>query len=81
MTDTIPLFGYRRKSYLILFGITGFMSWNLLSDYGVENREIGLLLLTCINICIAFCNVIGEALLVEYSGNNNDGSNENEKAS
>lgn len=57
------------------------MCWNLLSDYGVENRELGLLLLTTINVCVAFCNVIGEALLVEYSGHSDDDTKQNDKAS
>ncbi|CAK91417.1 unnamed protein product (macronuclear) [Paramecium tetraurelia] len=81
MTDTVPLFGYRRKSYLIFFGVLGFFCWNLLADYGVENREFGLILLTVINICVAFCNVIGEALLVEYSGHSDDDTHQNDKAS
>jgi len=69
LTDTVPLFGYRRKSYLILFGILGFLMWNALADYGIENKELGICLLICINVALAFCNVIGEALLVELSGN------------
>ena len=81
LTDTVPIFGYRRKSYLILFGCLGFICWNLLSDYGVENRELGLLLLTCINLCVAFCNVIGEALLVEYSGHSDEDTHNNDRAS
>lgn len=68
LTDTVPLFGYRRKSYLMLFGLLGFMMWNTLADYGVENPTIGIALMIGINISIAFCNVIGEALLVELSG-------------
>jgi MFS-type transporter involved in bile tolerance (Atg22 family) len=68
MTDMVPLFGYRRKSYLLFFGIAGFIMWNLLAFYGIENQELGVGLLMGINISLAFCNVIGEALLVELSG-------------
>jgi hypothetical protein len=68
MTDTIPFFGYRRKSYLFFFGILGFFLWNALALWGIHNETLGVILMLVINICIAFCNVIGEALLVELSG-------------
>jgi BT1 family len=77
MTDTIPLFGYRRKSYLMLFGVLGFLMWNVMATYGIHNPDIGVGLLLGINICIAFCNVIGEALLVELSGHTQDAEAEN----
>jgi len=44
------------------------MLWNVLAHYGIHNPDIGYALLIGINVCVAFCNVIGEALLVELSG-------------
>lgn len=64
----VPFFGYRRKSYLMFFGFSGFCMWNLLAFYGIKNEDVGVGLLMAINISIAFCSVIGEALLVELSG-------------
>ena len=58
-TDFIPLFGYRRKSYLFIFGILGFCAYNALAIYGTHNPTIGVLLLLSIQTCIAFCNVVG----------------------
>ena len=69
LTDTVPLLGFRRKSYLILFGIIGFVLWNILADYGTQSKLFGIGLLVGINIAISFCSVIGEALLVELSSN------------
>jgi len=47
LTDAKPLFGYRRKSYLILFGFLGTVGWILLAYYGLNDLYIalGLLLL------------------------------------
>lgn len=52
----------------MLFGILGFIMWNIMATFGISNPDLGVGLLLGINICIAFCNVIGEALLVELSG-------------
>lgn len=52
----------------MLFGSLGFLLWNLLAHFGIQNKTVGVALLVAINVCIAFCNVIGEALLVEMSG-------------
>ena len=37
MTDTVPLFGYKRKSYLMIFGILAFIMWNLMAHYGIHD--------------------------------------------
>jgi len=66
MTDTMPFFGYRRKSYLIMFGMFGFLLWQSMAKY-ISTKYMAFFALFLINICIAFCNVIGEALIVEIS--------------
>lgn len=45
ITDSKPLFGYRRKSYIILFGIFDTLGWITLSKYGTDNLYSALLLL------------------------------------
>ena len=47
-TDSKPLFGYRRKSYLILFGILGGVGWLCLAFYGMKKVYTSLALLTFI---------------------------------
>lgn len=46
-TDSKPLFGYRRKSYLIIFGLVGGIGWIMLAYYGINNlySALGLLLI------------------------------------
>jgi len=46
-TDSKPLFGYRRKSYLVIFGLLGAIGWVAMAYYGLNNmyHALGLLLL------------------------------------
>jgi MFS-type transporter involved in bile tolerance (Atg22 family) len=64
--DSYPLFGSRRRSYLILFSLVGALGWILLGTW-VTNLWQAILVKTLINISINFCNVIGEAIMVENS--------------
>ena len=58
ISDGIPLFGYRRKSYLILFGFIQSICWISLSKW-VKGPAAGVFVLITVQISIAFCNVIG----------------------
>jgi hypothetical protein len=37
ITDSKPLFGYRRKSYIIIFGLADTLGWIMLSKYGTQS--------------------------------------------
>lgn len=67
LSDKVPIFGYRRKSYLMLFGLANFAFWMLLAQFGVSNEVVGMATLFGINIATAFCDVVGEAIMVEMS--------------
>jgi len=62
-SDCLPIYGYRRKSYLILWGVVGFSCW-LAMAFWVKTfyAALGVLLLN--QIACSFSNVIGEALIV-----------------
>ena len=79
-SDCLPLFGYRRKSYLILWGIVSFLCW-LAMAFWVKtfNMAIGILLLN--QVACSFSNVIGEALIVisAQKSNENDSNSEEDK--
>jgi len=64
ISDNYVLFGYRRKSYVIIMGLIGFISYLIL---GIWSKTIhsGIFLLFFTAVAFAFQNVIGEALLVE----------------
>ena len=64
--DSYPIFGSRRRSYLIIFSFIGALGWVLLGTC-VHNLWQAILVKTLINISINFCNVIGEAIMVENS--------------
>ncbi|CAD8092194.1 unnamed protein product [Paramecium sonneborni] len=67
ITDSKPLLGYRRKSYIILFGIFDALGWIALSKYGTDSLYSALLLLFLIQLSTCFVNVVGEAILVEVA--------------
>ena len=71
ISDNVTFFGYRRKSYLILWSILQFCFYVSLATW-VRNKWLGILILMLIQVCIAFNNVIGEALLVEAAQNIQD---------
>lgn len=66
ISDGYPFFGFRRKSYLIFFGFVEAFCWFGLASW-VKSPIEGVLVLIFVQVAVAFCNVIGEALLVEFS--------------
>ncbi len=67
ITDSIYFLGYRRKSYLIFFGILQCACWLALSSKLIRNPYQGVPILFVKELSVAFLNVIAEALLVEVS--------------
>lgn len=68
MADSYPIFGSKRKAYLFLFGIFCGSGWIYLSFKGYQHIDVALLLLFMISLSVCFCNVVGEALMVELAG-------------
>ena len=66
ISDCFPIMGYRRKPYLTIFGIVGVFSWMFMALV-VSAPWMAICTMFCIQISCAFCNVIGEALVVEES--------------
>ncbi|KAM1720531.1 hypothetical protein ACFX12_022184 [Malus domestica] len=54
ISDSVPLFGYRRRSYLILSGLLGAVSWSLMATV-VDSK-----------FSVAFCIILG-SLSVAFS--------------
>lgn len=69
VSDLCPLFGYRRKLYIILCGIIDCLCWIIMALYVTKVWEATLTLFT-INMCLSFSTVLGEAIVVELSKNN-----------
>ena len=64
--DSYPIFGSHRKAYLIIFSLVAILSWILLGTW-VTTLAQAILVKTIINVSTNFCNVIGEAIMVETS--------------
>lgn len=58
ISDSYPICGYRRKTYLVFLGLLQSSFWILLSYLGF-NLIFVVFLILIIELCIAFCNVLG----------------------
>jgi len=64
ISDCFPIAGRRRAPYLAAFGMLGVTAWSCMSTM-VNSPIAAILTMLIIQICNSFCNVIGEALVVE----------------
>jgi len=78
ISDTFPLFGYKRKSYLVLSGLLGSVSWGLMAYLAtiINNGEmpgdavatvysVGLVMMSSLGL--AFSDVLVDAIVVGKS--------------
>jgi Na+/melibiose symporter-like transporter len=61
-----PIFGYRRKLYLLLCGVLNIVCWLIMAFY-VNNLLAATFVLFMVNMALSFSSVIGEAVVVETS--------------
>jgi Na+/melibiose symporter-like transporter len=66
LSDLLPIFGYRRKLYLLLCGILNIVCWLIMAFY-VNNLLAATFVLFMVNLALSFSSVIGEAVVVETS--------------
>lgn len=64
ISDGLPLFGYRRRPYLILSGVVGTASWLVLALY-VHSAWAATLTITVSSLAIAVSDVIVDSIVVE----------------
>ncbi|KAG2422597.1 hypothetical protein HXX76_015924 [Chlamydomonas incerta] len=64
LSDSVPLFGYRRRSYLVLCGLLGTLAWSLLA-LGVHDVRgaVGCMLLASLGTAAA--DVVVDSIVVE----------------
>lgn len=79
LSDGLPLFGYRRRSYLILAGILGSLSYLLLGNdfFGVFGYEASSLQATIASLlissaCVAFSDVVADGIVVQKTRDSKD---------
>ncbi|KAL6636768.1 hypothetical protein ACP70R_024340 [Stipagrostis hirtigluma subsp. patula] len=64
ISDSIPLFGYRRRSYLILSGLLGALSWSLMATI-VDDKYTAALSIVLGSLAVAVSDVVVDSMVVE----------------
>ncbi|GLI60781.1 hypothetical protein VaNZ11_003013 [Volvox africanus] len=64
ISDSIPLFGYRRRSYLILCGLMGSLAWLTLA-YGVHDARGAVACMLLASLGTAASDVVVDSIVVE----------------
>jgi folate/biopterin transporter len=72
LSDTVPLFGYRRKSYLLLAGLMGSGSWFALST-GVDTVQTAIFFSLLASASVAVSDVVVDSLVVERARQSSEG--------
>ncbi|XP_022975480.1 folate-biopterin transporter 1, chloroplastic-like isoform X1 [Cucurbita maxima] len=57
ISDSVPLFGYRRRSYLILSGLLGALSWALMATF-VDSKYGAAFCILLGSLSVAFSDVV-----------------------
>lgn len=66
MSDSVPIWGYKRRSYLIVCGALGAASWLTVST-PVMSVPVILTALTCGSLSTACADVVADSIVVELS--------------
>ncbi|KAG2727593.1 hypothetical protein I3760_01G164200 [Carya illinoinensis] len=64
ISDSVPLFGYRRRSYLILSGLLGALSWTLMATF-VDSKYDAAFCILLGSLSVAFSDVVVDSMVVE----------------
>ncbi|KAB2625430.1 folate-biopterin transporter 1 [Pyrus ussuriensis x Pyrus communis] len=64
ISDSVPLFGYRRRSYLILSGLLGVVSWSLMATV-VDSKFSVAFCIFLGSLSVAFSDVVVDSMVVE----------------
>lgn len=65
VTDRIPIFGYRRKSWLVISLVMSSIAWIYIALSGSTNQSSLFLGLIVVNIFVAFSDVVCDGLMVQ----------------
>ncbi|KAG1659431.1 hypothetical protein FOA52_001102 [Chlamydomonas sp. UWO 241] len=68
VSDSIPLFGYRRRSYLVACGLLGASSWTAFALL-VDSPSAAVAAMLCASLSTAFSDVVVDSIVVERTRN------------
>ncbi|GMH18831.1 hypothetical protein Nepgr_020672 [Nepenthes gracilis] len=66
ISDSVPLFGYRRRSYLVLSGLLGALAWSLMATV-VDGKYSAAFCILLGSLSVAFSDVVVDSMVVERS--------------
>eukprot|EP00899_Mesostigma_viride_P010345 jgi/Mesvir1/19311/Mv10378-RA.1 len=64
LSDSIPLFGYRRRSYLVLCGLLGASAWAYMCLVA-DSPAAAIAAITASSLAVAFSDVVADSIVVE----------------
>ncbi|XP_058084405.1 folate-biopterin transporter 1, chloroplastic isoform X2 [Magnolia sinica] len=64
ISDSFPLFGYRRRSYLVLSGLLGALSWSMMATL-VDSKYSAAFCILLGSLSVAFSDVVVDSMVVE----------------
>ncbi|KAH7447632.1 hypothetical protein KP509_01G114700 [Ceratopteris richardii] len=64
LSDGLPLFGYRRRSYLVICGLLGAVSWTVMALF-VTNKYGAAIAIISSSLSVAFSDVVVDSMAVE----------------
>nr|XP_016464108.1 PREDICTED: folate-biopterin transporter 1, chloroplastic-like [Nicotiana tabacum] len=64
VSDSFPLFGYRRRSYLVLSGLLGALSWFFMATF-VDSKYGAAFCILIGSLSVAFSDVVVDSMVVE----------------
>lgn len=64
-SDSVPLFGYRRRSYLVLSGLLGALSWSLMATL-VDSKYSAAFCILLGSLSVAFSDVVSIFQLCKF---------------
>lgn len=59
LCDSFPIFGSKRKAYIVICGFISCLGWLLMAYIGVDNMYFTVSLLVMISSSVCICNVVG----------------------
>ncbi|KAL8486427.1 hypothetical protein ACS0TY_023207 [Phlomoides rotata] len=64
ISDSFPIFGFRRRSYLVISGLLGALSWSLMATF-VDSKYGVTLCILLGSLSVAFSDVVVDSMVVE----------------
>lgn len=72
ISDSVPIWGYRRRPYLVFFGMVGALAWLGMATI-VDSAPLAVLFIGCASLSVAFSDALIDALIVQRARLENQG--------